>query len=128
MPDNLDILYNMLQSGIPLETAYALLEITDDQIKDLETDKAFLRKVKFYEASYERQLLDRIEHVMDINEGRGISTEARWLLARKYPQRWGGRQIVINNPAPSGALPNPNVEVYDDEPEDSGENDDEGED
>lgn len=113
-----DQIYNMVQSGIPLESAYALLSLTDNQIKALEDDTDFQTKLRFYNASYERNLLDRMDHIMDINEEKGISTEIRWLLSRKFPERYGSKQVVVNQGA---ALPQALVGIYDAEPEDSSE-------
>jgi len=125
MPDTRDQIYNMLQSGLPLETSFALLELTDDQIRILEKDSQFQRKLRFYMSAYERNLLDRLEHIMDINESKGISTEIRWLLSRRFSDRWGSKQVIFNqNPSP---LPPPTVGVYEDEPEDDTDSDpDEG--
>ena len=124
MPDNRDQIYNMLQAGLHLETAYALLELTDDQIKELESDPTFSRKLRFYTSAYERNLLDRLDHIMDINESKGISTEVRWLLSRRFSDRWGSKQVIFNQS--SSALPPPSVGVYAEEPEDTDNDIDEG--
>jgi len=115
-----DQIYNMLQSGIPLETIYALLGLQDSQIKELENDAEFNRKIKFYTASYESNLLDRLERVMDINECKGISTEIRWLLSRRFSDRYGSKQVIMASP---GVLPPPTVGILPDIDDDDTDND-----
>lgn len=116
-------LYNLLQSGIPLPAAFTLVGATEEQIKLLEADKEFMGKVGFYEAYQEKTLLERLNRVMEINESKGISTEIRWLLTKKFPQRYGSRQIIVNE---SGDLPTPVVRQFvpsEDDFDDTGEDD-----
>lgn len=113
MPVNHDQIYNMLESGLPLETIYSLVGLSDEEIKLLDEDLEYKRKVRFYLGAYERNLLDRLDHIMDINESKGISTEVRWLLSRRFSDRWGSKQVIFNqNP---GVLPPPTVGLYTDD-------------
>jgi len=116
MPVNHDQIYNMLESGLPLETIYSLVGLSDEEIKLLDEDLEYKRKVRFYLGAYERNLLDRLDHIMDINESKGISTEVRWLLSRRFSDRWGSKQVIFNqNP---GVLPPPTVGLYTDDADD----------
>lgn len=99
-------IFNLLQAHIPLAAAYSLVAASDAQIKALESDDQFMRTVHFYEARQEQLLLERLNNIMDMNESKGISTEVRWLLSKKFPTRYGSRQVVVTE---SPDLPAPNI-------------------
>ena len=70
---------------MPLSRAYYLAECTTEEIEVLEADEDFQRKVYLKKLLREKETLEAIKDVTDIETIRGISTTARAMLPKMDP-------------------------------------------
>jgi hypothetical protein len=99
----LDTVIRLVQTGMDRYRSMLLAELTDEEIALYEKDTAFATKLDFAELRMERDLLDKLDMIVDINTERGISTEVRFLLSKINPDRWGAKRDAPV--PPSGPLP-----------------------
>lgn len=83
---------NLVRTGLSVEKALLLAEVDDFEAERIKNDPKFSRQVAAEQAKAEKQLLDRLESIIETNEARGISTEVRWKLERLNPKMWSAKQ------------------------------------
>jgi hypothetical protein len=76
----------------------------DDEIDALSKDPEFERCVKVAGVEREAILLTKLNEAMDLNIAKGVSVEARWMLEKMYPVKYGTKITQVTErpdlPAP----------------------------
>lgn len=88
-----DLILNCVALGMDLKQAYYACELTEDEMAVLEKDEVFQRKAKAKTAILERNLLEKLDTVMDDNLRKGNSKELRYKLGAvnsKWRNQGGG--------------------------------------
>jgi len=88
-----DLILNCVALGMDLKQAYFAVELTEDEMAVLDKDEVFQRKAKAKTAILERNLLEKLDSVMDMNLQKGNSKELRYKLGAvnsKWRNQGGG--------------------------------------
>lgn len=91
--DKRDLVLNCVSLGMDLKKAYYAAELTQEEMDELDADDFFQRKAKAKEAILERDLLKRLDEVIDMNVKKGNSKELRFKLGAtnsKWRNQGGG--------------------------------------
>jgi hypothetical protein len=75
-----DLIFNCVALGMDLQQAYLAVELTEEEMDIMEADPVFQRKAKAKSAILERDLLQKLNNVMDMNLAKGNSKELRYKL------------------------------------------------
>lgn len=77
--------------GLDLYSSCILAECTDEEIKDVENDPDFLKRVEVCNIIAEKDLLKKYELAMDIAAERGNTEPIKWRLGKLNPERWSDK-------------------------------------
>ena len=89
LKDKKNLTERFLRLGMDSYSSMIAAECTQDEIDMLNDDKDFMSRVMWVQKKEVSNLLERLQSVMTINQGRGISTEIRWLLGKMDSSRFG---------------------------------------
>jgi hypothetical protein len=64
-------------------------EFTQDEIDIMDKDESFTHRMEFLQKREISKLLQDVDDIINLNKGKGISTEIRWKLAKLDPVRFG---------------------------------------
>lgn len=93
--DKTDLLYNCVALGMDLKRAYYAAELTQEEMDHYDNDPVFQRRAAAKNAILEKQLLEKLDMVMDMNLREGNSKELRFKLGAinsKWRNQGGGAQ------------------------------------
>ena len=91
--DKKDLILNCVALGMDLKQAYYAVELTQEEMDELDNDPLFQRKAMAKKAILERDLLRKLDDVIDMNTKKGNSKELRFKLGAtnsKWRNQGGG--------------------------------------
>lgn len=97
LDDKKSQVYRLVRLGMGREEAELLAEFTIQEQEALDSDAAYLARVNIQKVIEERDLLVKLDDIIEQNTMRGTSSEIRWKLERINPQKWG-KSVSIDLP------------------------------
>lgn len=101
------VVLELSRLGMDFDRAVIIAECTLPEIEEMQNDAQYMARISFSAAVLERDLLKKMETIVDMNSAVGQSTEVRWLLERINP-KWAGSTKIV------GKGGGPLVITYDD--------------
>jgi len=88
-----DLILNCVALGMELKQAYYAVELTQEEMDNFDNDEIFQRRAQAKKACLERDLLRKLDEVIDMNTKKGNSKELRFKLGAtnsKWRNQGGG--------------------------------------
>jgi hypothetical protein len=96
--------------GMALEEAYLLAECSLEEQDSLGRDEAFLYRVQVQRSIQERDLLQKLNTIIELNASMGKGEDLRWLLSRINRKRYGDGKAEDAPSRPEGNDPLSNMD------------------
>ncbi len=98
LEDKKSQIYRLVRLGMGRAEAELLAETTLEEQALLDADTMYLSRVNIQKVIEERDLLVKLDDIIEQNTMKGESGALRWKLERLNPQKWG-KSVSIDLPA-----------------------------
>jgi hypothetical protein len=88
-----------VSEGMSIESTFVITQTPVDMQETLAADEDFMALLESARATLEHTLVKKMFNIAEVNEGRGISTEIRFLLAKLFPEKWGAGKNEVSEGA-----------------------------
>lgn len=99
-----------IRLGMALEEAYLLAECSLEEQDALSRDEPFLYRVQVQKAIQERDLLQKLNTIIEVNASLGKGEDLRWLLSKLNRKRYGDGKNEDTPNRPTGDDPLSNLD------------------
>lgn len=81
--------YRLVKLGMDVYESQLLAGCTVEEIDAMSADDAFSARCSFLVMVKEKELLEKIDEIIEYNAGRGVSKEITWKLEKMNPKKYG---------------------------------------
>ena len=102
MIDAVEMIITFIKLGMSLERACLAIGLSEEDEQKFTEDPEFQREIEQTYACLERDLLERHAEAAKVQENKGGTHAAEWMLERINPKRWAKSTTIVG---PGNSVP-----------------------